>query len=426
MQLLKYALNLIFRRKLRTFLTSLGITISVVLLSFIIFGMQDLQKLVVGEFTSRFKPDELIVSNMDINFMQFIPTKKSEEEKEPPIIDTAVVENIRNIQGVTRVRPLLSIRNLDVFLEGDDSAFPFSRMTGWDTPSNDEYYKAYFGDKTTLEEGEAFVSTTFAQYYEVSQEEIIGKNIILKPSKSSLFSTGSKSLVGKKFELKIVGVVDTGNDRTSFVTSENEALEILTDIGGFKNKEEFIKEVGYTQLLLNTVEGQTSSVKDAITSKYDLSVFSSDDLLSFVKTITDGLTLALVMFGIISAIVASIGIINTMVMSIYEQTREIGIIKAIGASRLQVLLIFLIQSGLIGFLGGAFGLAIVYSAMKLSDSYIVDLLAESGFTVEQFFHFQPEIAVVIAVASLFVGVLAGLYPSMKAAGLDPVKALRYE
>lgn len=338
----KYALDLILRRKLRTFLTSLGILIAVMLMSFILFGMSDLESLIVNQFTSQFQPDELAVSSTDMFGMMggalSAPTKEV-EEKEVVILNTELLNNLGDIDGVKSAYPLLIINGLELFLEGDDVAYPSTYPGASDMPGDHHIYKELLvGDDLELNDNEVYVSDFVSSYYEISNEDIIGKTIVLKSDSLGLLNQASKSKLNKEYEFVVVGVVDSSND--VLFMSLDKGFDVVTDLGGFDSNEEFLDTVGYSQILVSTDLEKTAEIESYIKDELGASVISTETLTSFVSTITGGLTIALIVFGAISAVVASIGIVNTMVMSIYEQTKEIGIIKAIGASNIQILLDF--------------------------------------------------------------------------------------
>lgn len=417
----KYAVSLISRRKLRTFLTSLGIMIAVMLMTFILFGMTDLQDAVLTQFNSVFKPTDLYVSNSSFTMggVSSAPRKEDVQNEEKVVIDDNVVESIKSIEGIEEIHRIFAVAGFDVYLQGDDIPYPRSLIQAVDLSADNELFVNFTGDDPVLKENGIFVSNYVTSFFATSANEIIGKNIVLKSPQSNA------NTIAQEYTFVIQGVVET--DNSAFWINSDRALEILAQRGGFKNKEEYIKTVGYSQLLVSTQDGKTSQVEDALVNDLGLTVISTKTIVDFVSTLTAGLTIALIIFGSISAIVASIGIINTMIMSIYEQTKEIGIIKAIGASDFQVLVIFLIQAGLIGLIGGLLGLSITYLLMKVADPYVVKLLSDQGFTaVTTFFHFQPLNALYITLSSILVGIIAGIYPAMKAAKLDPVNALRYE
>ncbi|MBP6976356.1 ABC transporter permease, partial [Candidatus Dojkabacteria bacterium] len=337
-KMFKYALDLITRRKLRTVLTSLGITIAVMLMTFILFGMTDLQRAILTQFSSVFKPTDLYVSSQDMmgfTSMMSAPTKEK-EEKETIIINDSIKDEIKGIDGVNDVYPMFMLTGFEVYLEGDETAYPTQFVQSIDLPGDHSMYGSFIGDNPILKDDGIFVSDYVPSYFEISNEDIIGKKIYLRSSPNTSFlSVTNRNMIDREYSFTIQGIVNTSND--AFWINTSRGLDILIETGGFKSREEYIDMVGYSQLLVSTEEQKTADVEEYMSKEMGLSVISTKTIVDFISTLTSGLTIALIVFGSISALVASIGIINTMIMSIYEQTREIGIIKAIGASNTQVL-----------------------------------------------------------------------------------------
>lgn len=424
----KYAISLVARRKLRTILTSLGITIAVILLSLIIFGMQDLRTLLVSAIQDQFKSNEIFITNSSGSGAFTTPSSEETKPAETTLITQAVIDKISKIDGVNNTAPVTVVNNLEIKLDGKDKAYAPSFISGWDIEGGDSYFVEFWGDKTKPAGDKIFVSKAVADFYELNPDDLVGKKVTFITSKSALFGTvKTKEILDKQFEYTIKGVFDPGRDRNDAIISLDNSVGVLANIGGFDSEEEYVSSAGYDLLRITGEEAKLDSIKTAIEDDYNFQgIFTADDVLGFLDDIIQAFTIALFAFGTISAVIASIGITNTMIMSIYEQTKEIGILKSMGASNTQILTVFLIQSAIIGLLGGITGLIIVIISMQVGNIFIVQQLKDIGFEVDTFFHFNLIATLIIVAISIGIGVLAGIYPALKAATLNPVKALRSE
>lgn len=130
--------------------------------------------------------------------------------------------------------------------------------------------------------------------------------------------------------------------------------------------------------------------------------------------------------GAVALIVAGLGIINTMVTSIPERTREIGVMKAIGGSDGDIRRIFLVEAGTIGVAGGAFGVLLGWLVTRIANAIANAYIRPQGFDPVNLFHIPVWLVAGAVVFSVGVSLLAGVYPAMRAARVDPVRALRHD
>ena len=148
----------------------------------------------------------------------------------------------------------------------------------------------------------------------------------------------------------------------------------------------------------------------------DFSVMTTDTFLDLWKQISSGIFVVMLAVGSVALLVGGIGVMNIMLVSVTERTREIGVRKAIGARRVNILTQFLLEAVTLAGLGGTVGV-LLGSAVVLAIR-----LAFSSFPASVSFAL---VAIGVTVASL-IGVFFGVYPAWKAARLNPVEALRYE
>jgi len=171
--------------------------------------------------------------------------------------------------------------------------------------------------------------------------------------------------------------------------------------------------------------GNVDSVEQAI-KKLGFNTFSILDATKSLRRFFAILDLFLGIFGSLALTVASIGIINTLVMAILERRREIGIMKAVGASDSDVRGLFFAEAGAMGVLGGVFGVIIGWLIGRAINFGTNIYLVRQGFSREDIWAVPFWLIAAALAFSFIVSLISGLYPASRAAKLDPVQALRYE
>jgi len=168
---------------------------------------------------------------------------------------------------------------------------------------------------------------------------------------------------------------------------------------------------------ITTILLQRHQISDATLADFQLQ--SQQDILNQATSIATALTLVLGAIAGISLVVGGIGIMNIMLVTVTERTREIGIRKAIGARRRDILMQFLIEAMVLSGLGGALGIALGALLAKEAPS----IAATSSFPTPVV---SPSSVVLAFCVSVAIGLFFGIYPANRAARLHPIEALRYE
>ena len=243
---------------------------------------------------------------------------------------------------------------------------------------------------------------------------VLGKDLARK-----LF--GGFPAVGEKVRINgtkflVIGLLKEKGSIMGFNMDEYVVIPVTTAEDVFETDR--LAEIGVVARSIELVPQAVAEIKEVLTERHgseDFRVDTMENSMAMMDTIMNALTAIVTGIAAISLLVGGIGIMNIMLVAVNERVREIGVRKAIGAKKRDILVQFLTESVIISLLGGVIGIMAGVGVASLIMLVIGMPLLVSVWAI-----------LLATFVAVFVGVVSGVYPAMRAAALDPVEALRYE
>lgn len=386
---------------LRTWLTILGMGVgtgAVVVLVGLGFGLQQiiLEQIVFGETLL-----SLGVSSTGAQGLRLTPETVTEFEKNPAVLDAA---------PLAKFPALVTYKGLtgNIFVQGVEP--PYLRYAG-----------------VTAEAGVVFGEEDIAD----------GNSIMLSPATLKLFGIADEDIdafIGQKVSLRLLVPADDGTDNVNEILIDKEytvrgitkevsvlnALMMLPELRNYVGIDEYER----IQVRVDSNENLPLVEAKLIEDGYRVTALSKT--VEQASKIFQGIQVVLATFGGIALIVSAIGMFNTMTVTLLERTKEIGIMRTIGASPNDVKYLFVSESVVVGFLGGVSGIVLGVTLGVTVNLFLNFIAGQFGGQAVKLFSFPLNFLAFIALFSAAVGYLTGIFPARRASTLNPLDAIRYE
>ena len=411
--LLHTALENLGRRKVRTMLTSTGVIVGILTIVTMVSLGVGVQNEVQAQFAALglenvfVRPGE----QQDNDFFTQFGTPRRSNPISPEVV--AAWEKLPDVHGVATQVTLSGVTTL---LELPGGRLTPVQLTGLNVFANpfQSPPTALAGDITPVETPGRIVIAAGALPSGVRAEEVAGRElaVVLRSPRGE----------NQRFPVTVAGVSDLAQSEV-----QASALDMAAMKSWWYNTPSYLATQGYDLAVLQAtdVAAATRLVRSLRAEGYK--VQSLELILEQANRVFAVINVMLASVGGLALFVASLGIVNTMIMAIYERTREIGTLKAIGASRGDIRGLFMIEAGLIGLLGGALGIIGGWLTGILLNQVIGWYIARERLPINATFFVTPWWLALVALGfAALVGIVAGLYPAARAARLDPLVALRYE
>lgn len=408
------------RHPVRTLLSAVGVTVGILTIVTMVSLGVGVQKEIVDQFTG---------AGLETIHIYPVTEERSDytpyaEPKRTVLITPEVVEEMRAREDVVEVQPIMYVPSgAKIYLDlGEEDlnvrVYAGSSKWGVNDPFSEPPRLLAGRELSTDSEGELVVSVESLQalgYEEQSDwEGIVGREVLLV-LKAPRGETAS-------FPFVVVGVQES-----MYWGANIGVADALVLKSWWYNDPDILEHEGYDRLRIKAASLNDAARIVAELEEHGFRVESLRMVLDSLNRAMVALQAMLGSIGTLALLVASIGIANTMVMAVYERTREIGILKAIGASPGDIRRLFVAESSFIGLMGGVAGTIVGWLLGQGLNRLIPAILRWQEIPVRGTYFVVTGWLVLLALAfATVVGLLSGLYPAARAARLDPIEALRYE
>ena len=456
--LLIMSMNNLRRRKLRTVLTVLGViigTAAIVVMVSLGIGLNEMTMEQIASWGSLTTIE--VYSQSSGGGMQMMGAAMSSQnsESEPNYITDKVIDNFKRIPHVTGVSPVLDMNvvmrqgayiSTYVQLKGvSQSYLEQLELAEGRLPQPGElglvFGNGVIRDFTNAKTGKGYWDTG-----EMPDVDPMGKPMFVifdmdayyQSQGSGSSSDGTPVKPPKKYMIETTGMLAGGENGYS-----NYSWYVFTDIDGLKAQLKKVFKKGtpipgqptnkkgkpLNELVYNSAEVFVDDMENVTQVQEQLAamgyqVNSQMDFLESSRQQSNMVQAVLGGIGAVSLFVAAIGIANTMMMSIYERTKEIGVMKVLGCDMGNIRNMFLIESGFIGFMGGTIGVALSYGVSAIVNRF-VNMSQSMGLSGD-LSRIPPWLSMAAIGFAVFVGMAAGFMPAVRAMKLSPLAAIRNE
>ena len=456
--LLIMSMNNLRRRKLRTVLTVLGViigTAAIVVMVSLGIGLNEMTMEQIASWGSLTTIE--VYSQSSGGGMQMMGAAMSSQnsESEPNYITDKVIDNFKRIPHVTGVSPVL---NMNVVMRQGAYISTYVQLKGVSQSYLEQLELAegrlaqpgelglVFGNGVIRDFTNAKTGKGYWDTGEMPDVDPMGKPMFVifdmdayyQSQGSGSSSDGTPVKPPKKYMIETTGMLAGGENGYS-----NYSWYVFTDIDGLKAQLKKVFKKGtpipgqptnkkgkpLNELVYNSAEVFVDDMENVTQVQEQLAamgyqVNSQMDFLESSRQQSNMVQAVLGGIGAVSLFVAAIGIANTMMMSIYERTKEIGVMKVLGCDMGNIRNMFLIESGFIGFMGGTIGVALSYGVSAIVNRF-VNMSQSMGLSGD-LSRIPPWLSMAAIGFAVFVGMAAGFMPAVRAMKLSPLAAIRNE